>query len=299
MFLKKRLETYTQDRKQVYIIPTKAGLKFIFINFTLFLISLSYANNMALLITFIMVSYLIIQMLETHKIILETIIDGVTINDNFLDSQNELLCHFKNKLIHATTKYIQFQIQSKNKDDINSKRLILEDENITKHEIEIKNRGHYEPKRIKAYTFGKSKLFYVWRYFPIDKGFYIYPSRIHNNPPRLKDDTSKASTKTEMEFSEHIPYTHGLNSKRIDWKVYARKDILYWKKHIDYHSIIMDINYNQFEGEKEERLGKMSFLIEKFFKEGASWKLTLPNKILASSHGIAHFKKSLEVISEF
>ena len=86
--LKNKIETLTQKGKNVYIVPSRGGFKYIFINFTLFLISLSYANNMALLITFLMVAYLILQMLDVHRIILESLFENCLITDDFAESQN-------------------------------------------------------------------------------------------------------------------------------------------------------------------------------------------------------------------
>lgn len=297
--LKNKLENLTQGRKKVYIIPSQAGIKFIFINFTLFLISLSYANNMALLITFIMLSYLILQMLETHKTIQESKIENIFINDDFLESTNSVLCQFKNLLTKVEASNIKLDIICENDIVLKTSTPSIFENSKVSFPLILTKRGKYEVKCLKIYTYGSSKLFYVWRYFPAKNKFFIYPKKAFHQVKDQQVDQSKPVNFADVEFEQHIPYSKGLNSKRIDWKVYARKDLLYWKKHIDYQNPITEINFNKIQGGKEERLQKMSFTIDNLFKNSSSWKLILPNKIIKSSQGAKHYKESLEAISEF
>ena len=102
---------------------------------------------------------------------------------------------------------------------------------------------------------------------------------------------------SESEFKYHIPYQTGMTAKRIDWKVYARTDSLYWKKHLDHHAESIEINYQSLEGDHETRLEYMSFLVDKNFKEGNTWKLVLPQKILSFNKGHYHYQQSLEQLS--
>jgi hypothetical protein len=298
-FLKKKLESITEGRSKVYIIPSKDGFKFIFINFTLFLISLSYANNMALLITFIMVSYLILQMLDAHKLIQDIQLDKTVLSDDFLGGTNTTTCYFKNKLNQGQVHNLKLELTCESKENLSSLAPTYSDDHIAKFPILIQNRGKYDIKSVKIFTFGNSNLFYVWRYFPIKQSLFIYPEKLKNKFLTSQFDQDKPAPSAEVEFEQHIPYAQGLNSKRIDWKVYARKDLLYWKKHIDYNTPTMEINYNSIPGDKETKLKKISYTIDHFFKQSKSWKLVLPNKVLKSSQGMKHYRDSLEAISEF
>ena len=93
--MKKRLLYYTRNRKKVYIIPTSNGFRYIVINFFMFLIAMAYANNMALLITFAMFSFLIIQMFATHKIINDLNFDKLYLDNSFADEDSSITTYFK------------------------------------------------------------------------------------------------------------------------------------------------------------------------------------------------------------
>ncbi len=81
--------------------------------------------------------------------------------------------------------------------------------------------------------------------------------------------------------------------------MFARKDELYWKQHIDFHSKTLEINYNYFTGNTEEKLSQMSYLIDHTFKQGIAWRIVLPSTASSVGQGMKHYKKSLEVISDF
>ncbi len=296
--LKSKLDNLTQKGSNVYIIPSKDGFKYIFINFTLFLISLSYANNMALIITFLMVAYLILQMLDIHRTIQEMKFDGVIISDDYLTSDIFSIIHFENKITNLnSTIQAEFVLKDTKKLKLKYKKTI--DNHTIQMKVEVKSRGKYEVDKIKLYTYGKSGLFYVWRYFDVNQYFFVYPQKKPAHTNKANTTNEAILNLTDEEFSNHIPYVKGLNSKRIDWKVFARKDILYWKKHIDYSSETIDINFNKLLGDSESKLEAMSFLIEKTFKDGHKWRLVLPNKVVETSKGHKHFKECMESISEF
>ncbi len=293
---KSRIEKYTQGRSQVYIIPTSAGFKYIFINFTLFLISLGYANNMALLVTFAMVSYLILQMLETHKTIVETHITKIFSKSHFANDIN--LIRLQTKTCTDQYENLQVELITQAKTSLKDFQLRSEEDRVLSFSGRTLPRGKYEVIMTKLFTYGTGGLFYVWRYFPTKTTFYIYPQRRAHHQPYAITDESKLSLKSETEFAHHIPYTHGLNSKRIDWKLMARRDVVYWKKHISNEGENVEINYHKIEGDKEERLKKMSYLIHKNFKESNHYKILLPNRIIPSATGLIHYNKSMEAISE-
>ena len=296
--LKNKIETLTQKGKNVYIVPSRGGFKYIFINFTLFLISLSYANNMALLITFLMVAYLILQMLDVHRIILESLFENCLITDDFAESQNTGLIHFKNQL-PQNFRHIKMELILEDKSKVETEVIKKINETTLQFKILSELRGAYTISKIKIYTRGGSNLFYVWRYFDFKSVYYIYPKKSYSHFESKNSNDPALFNLTEEEFSHHTPYVKGQNANRIDWKVFARKDQLYWKKHIDYSSKTISISFTNQKGSVEEKLQNMSFLIEKHFKAGNSWKIVLPTKSIAANKGIKHYKESMESISEF
>jgi uncharacterized protein (DUF58 family) len=296
--LKQSIENFTRDKSNVYIIPTRKGLRFIFINFSLFIIAMAYTNNMALLISFLSFAYFVIQMLEIHKIINTTYIKKIEVENNYYSSDQHVKVKFKEGKFKGDSSLIQLTLEC-DPTNILANHFNSKNEDLTIFKLQHPKRGFHSCSRVKLHTKGKTGLFYVWRYHKSQLKFYTYPEKKYSSKqPVLSDQKLKLGT-SEVEFHSHIPYVSGLNSKRIDWKVFARSEQLYWKKHIDHNSTTFEVNYSTLNGTKEDKLSFMSFLINKYYKDGKSWKLVLPNSVLPSSSGVGHHARSLEAISVF
>lgn len=293
----KKMDTYVSKKEQVFIVPTRRGFKYIFINFTIFLIALSYANNMALLIAFLMVSYFVINMLETHKFIQDFEWETGSVSDFFLSHPMPLTIKTKSPLAPRAGQVLQAQLMGK--EDIYSVKGTQSSDLNHQFTLMLYQRGLYQFQHIKIFTTGYTGLFYVWRYFPFEQIFHVYPPKRFIDAKHFSTSDKQQNSFSEAEFQYHIPYTHGLSSKRIDWKVYARVDSLYWKKFQDHEHQSFEINYHQLPGESEEKLEYMSFLIDKYYREGSSWKLILPSKVFPEALGHKHYKDSLESLSVF
>lgn len=290
------MDQYNPRRTKVYIVPTALGFKFIGCNFLIFLMALSYANNMGLLIAFIMVAYLVITMLETHKYIQDTIVDSLNMTNFFLSHPINLNIRLNETPERRCAEVLQIELLGDN-NRLKSELGIKGADNNQQTALQIFKRGFYQFKSLKLFTYGHNKLFYVWRYFPLKSQFYVYPAKRFTPFVRNTESEQEKNLKSESEFKFHVPYQPGMTAKRIDWKVYARTDSLYWKKHTDNQSEAVEINYQFLEGDHETKLEFMSFLIDKNFKEGNSWKLVLPQKILPDNKGYSHYQQSLEQLS--
>lgn len=293
--LKNKFKKRMMTKEQVYIIPTASGLKYLFINFLLFLIALSFAHNMSLIVNFIMLAYFIIQMLETHKIIYDAKINSLHVENNFSGDPLEIFCFLEK--ISPSTSLIQLQLIH---NEIHKEAYLESSQkNHCSFILKYLNRGHYKGEKIKISTKGHSKLFYVWRYKKINFDFYVYPApkKIHLNSNILR---SHFSFNGELSFKEHIKYQIPAPSHRIDWKLYAKSLILYQREYTIQDTNNVELNYNFLPGEKEEKLSYLSYLINYCFKHQIRWSLILPNSSLKlGRHYHKIYEQSLEAISVF
>ena len=288
-------EKKTKNKEQIYIIPTKSGMKFLFINFLLFLIALSFANNMALIVSFIMISFFIIQMLETHKIIQEIRFESLQIKDQYAHKASSVYCYFLPP--HLLLRYIQLELPCKQK-KISTKFKISPDNKQNIYQFSDLPRGKYDLERIKLFTTGHTSLFYVWTYKSCEEKFYIYP-RIKEKEQKLLASKIEDTFSGELEFKAHKKYFEGQDAQRIDWNLFAKIDQLYKKEYIFEDEKTIELNYNKLNGDKEQKLMVLSYLIKIVFQEKKSWRLVLPSIVLEEAQGRGHFKKSMEAISVF
>lgn len=288
----KKIQTQMAKRNQIYIIPTWGGIKYLMINFLLFLISLSFANNMALIVTFIMISYFIIQMLETHRIIQDLKFSHLEVSDFYADQALKFKAHFKNSI----EEYQNINIQLLNEDKKIKGDPSAAFEKSISYDFKQMPRGKYQYNKIKIFTYGTTKLFYVWRFLPIKEEFFIYPTKkaFQENKLTLKNNIS---TSGEIDFKEHKKYSHGQSSHRIDWKIFSKIGELYLKDFQFHENQTFNLDFQNFPGEKEERLEFLSYMILNCFQKNIKWSLNLPNQMIKQGHSKKHFKKCMEALS--
>lgn len=157
-------------------------------------------------------------------------------------------------------------------------------------------KGHYSNSQFKISTFGNFSLFYVWSYILQDESFYVYPKRLKTDELGI-NNTILASQHASEEFSHHTRYQVGMNSKRINWKLYAKSNLLYAKEFTQPQANGLSINYQELVGSHDERIEKISFLISELTKKNIPFSLKLPQKFFPKSKGLEHSKRCLEFIS--
>lgn len=296
----KKIQEYSFNKNNVYIVPTRFGFRFVFINFFLFIIAITYSNNLALLVSFFMVTYFVIQMFATHRIIYDISLKHFMMDNQFSSSHLVNSHHFKEDLDQDSQQYIKMELFTDNGEILSQSSFEdrLSSNSISMKASELK-RGKYLLSKIKYFTTGSNQLFYVWRYFKINQELYIYPSKKLAPEVQSQAESKKTSLLQERDFDRHVRYVSGMPSKRIDWKVYAKSDYLFSKLFTENITESQEINFLKLTGETEEKLQKMSYLIEKAHIENISFSLVLPSLKLPLASGPHHYRKSMEVISEF
>lgn len=295
-----RIQKYTLNKNNVYIIPSRYGFRYVGINFFLFIIAITYSNNLALLVAFFMVTYFIVQMFSTHRIIFDLSFKKLVFENQFQLEKVYFSVLFEQPLQEENLPMIGIEIYAQGSKAIpNSHLKKLISKNTACSEVSGIPRGKFTLNQIKFFTTGNNKLFYVWRYFKLEQSLYIYPKKKTISLSRINTKSKEFSLLQERDFDQHIRYVSGMPAKRIDWKVYAKTDYLFSKRFKDNLNGSIEISFTKLNGTTEEKLQQMSYLIDKSNHEGISYSILLPNLRIPTNTGNQHFKKSMEAISEF
>lgn len=283
----RRLQNYTKKTKKIYIVPTKTGLIYIGVNFTLFLMGLVYANNLALLLAFGLFAILLLVMFQTHAIMEKLEIGSITPKSAGPEETPGLL------FWPALPPEVNVSFEDKSRSFIfkNSKQR----EGLCA--LERPKRGKIQVSYLKFFTKGESGLFYVWTHRPWSASLYVYPAKVPASQNTLA--SAQMSLSDNGQFQEHKSYQMGEHASRIDWKVFARNEQLLVKNYEDDVSQALMIDINSSPGEIEQRLSKAAFRVSEAHRGSFSWALRAGKKELPLDNGRAHFKKSMEILSEY
>ena len=163
------------------------------------------------------------------------------------------------------------------------------------YKLQNLERGYYKNPRIKIYTFGDYHFFYVWSYRTLISDIYLYPTP-EETTNKKEYFQNKLSFQGNEEFNQYQLYSSGMNSHRIDWKVYARSDQLYSKKYDEKVPIGMHINYLDFLGSHESKLAQMSYLLDICYQKSIPFALSIRDQHLNLAQGEAQYISAQRIL---
>jgi uncharacterized protein (DUF58 family) len=271
------IESKMQKKASIFIVPTCFGLVFTGILFTIFLIGLTYTNNMTLIIAFWMLAVFLIQMLKTHRQIKDFSLIGFNAPSSHAKQEN------------------QFRHKGDNNTDIKFEVLFQTDFISQSQFYKRSKRGITKLEKLKVISLGTFALFKSWKYFSINERVIFYPEKIEINH-FLKHSLLNKNDKDE-EFSEHLKYTSNLSAKRINWKVFAKTDDLLWKKFESSQNREECIDIELLEGAFESRLKEATSLCYLFYQSSISWSVKYKNHESVKASTKSHLKNCLEYMA--
>ena len=228
-------------------------------------------------------------MLNTHKILAKFEWDQLKINSNHSDEGLDLSLRSNAQDIQQ----INILVDLGDDKVLAQKPTVLSNQYQTKFNLP---RGSYNIKKIRFFTLGESSLFYVWKNIVFKQKIYSYPNKKYFNLRELNHFNT--SFINEEEFSHHIKYSGQLPAKRIDWKVFAKKDELYWKKHQGENNEVLKLSYKYFNDSLENNLSYLSYLCYEAYKNNYLFSLETHNEFIKENRGPDHLKACLEKLSE-
>ncbi len=260
----------TQNRKNIYIVPTAFGFIYTAITFSIFLIALTYTNNVTLIIAFWLLTVLLIQMLKTHKEVQKLKIENFQLNHSY---QEESLHHsFSLSFVPKTTEL----------------KALINKDYIDLSKNQTIPRGVYQVSKIKIENSGSFGLFYCWKFYQTNKELVIYPKRVIYNLETLLNESHAHDHTSDDEFSLHIPYQKDMPAKRINWRIFAKNKQLYWKKFETHNYTPQVLTLKSVSGDLETKIQKLAFLVAHFNKTNIPWTLKLKGFTSDSSKGAEH-----------
>lgn len=227
-------------KKTVYIVPNRNGFYFAFIIFTLFLMALSYANNVLLFFDFILFGVFLYAQFLSHYNLYSLRVDHIEIKSQFANKPLTGLAKTSNQSYINISDH-QLDLNLKHSTETPFMKLLTpkSTQYIEMHFGKVP-RGKYQINRIKVFSTYPLGIFYVWKFIKLDATFYVYPEPIGMD---LIDYFAGKLESTELdEFKEHHPFENRFKYSRIDWKHYAKSENLLIKVFNSEQDQILDFN---------------------------------------------------------
>lgn len=237
-----------RNQRRPFIIPSKFGFYFGGGILVLLILAFTYANQLIYLVAFFFSSFLFIVMHLTNNNIKHLSIEGFLIPSSFLDHPPKMQLTLSNIHTKFFVRFIDIQIDGK------IQKIVPElkpGERLTiSIPVPIVGRGLIAYPRITLSTTFPFGIFYSWKRINWKHHFFVYPARIGElNFPQdsqLSENEAsailtKASKISDGEFIMHKEYSPSDNFKRIDWRVFARKNKLFTKIYSEHQTQLIFI----------------------------------------------------------
>ena len=290
-----------RKREKIYIVPTEFGFMYGGGIFVSLIGGAIYNNNLAFILCFFLVALFLIGMVQTHGNLQKIDIEKMNLFLSPSESVGHGVIWIKSK---NSDGHSQVRVQCKDNDDV----IDFSIQSIYKNSLHPQyfdfKSGGWGKKKIKKiklstkYPFG---FFYVWRTFPIDINYYIFPSPSGErplegaNPEGLEEGLNRQMDGDD--FSEHKKYEYGDSQKHIDWKAYARGRPLLTKKFDEGQRQTYLIDIDQANGNLERKVRQVSKWIHECAEEDHSYALKIHQRKVPMGYGEKHKNICLKILA--
>jgi uncharacterized protein (DUF58 family) len=301
----KWIDQHTRHKRGIYLFPNQRGLIFLSVIAIIFYMGISYANNMMLMLSFFLFSYLIVLLTLAHFNLYRQVWIHPMVEDSRCGEASSLSLVLRpSALMNPRDVRIVFPSQ---REHLTFQSFI--DQRLSAGRVVFihrgASRGHYYGTHLKVVSSYPLGLFYVWSYLPQSLDFYIYPRRISLTSASLscaENVTAEWQKSNRLLFGigDYYDLRRHQNGplKSIDWKSYAKSNQLWEKVQAQFQEQVINLNWSDFpEMQKEERLSVLGALVEECFKRQMRWTLCLPQQFISSGSGRQHYQACQRALS--
>lgn len=297
--------SYTTNRRQLYILPTKAGWIFTLLVFLLFLASVKFSHQATFLLTFLLCGFGIISSFHTQKNINQITISLKDAPATFCGSATNFICRLNNP--SDTTRH-NVWILCGNKNYC----LNLEPNSTTKQNIHLiaKQRGIFSLPAINITSHYPLGILFGWsRAFKSDVSCIVYPEPkdLLSAPDKTLIQTEDGqaelfSSNLQQQSGEQIsslkPYQTGDRLRDIHWPSLAKSNQLVSKEYDTNNELKQVFSWQQVNSlSVEDKLSQLTFWLLQAEKNQNSYQLSIPGYESNHAQGDAHLQQCLEKLA--
>ncbi len=291
----------TLNRKNIYIIPTRNGLLFVFCSCLVFIAAINYAVSLAFALAFMMVSIFILSILHCFNNLNQLTLESRTAQDVFC---GEEAC-FPVQLSRSTKRRhesleLNFIDGRTSYSDLTARDL---------EEVEVfvlaNRRGEFRAPRLRVLTRFPLGLCRAWSVVDLNMHCLVYPRPVPFSMNQFDSGSSGGSDSAiNCEGSEDFyglrDYVQGDSLRQVAWKNVARGQGMQLKQFVDYVDNKIWLDWDMFYGfDTEERLSRLCYCVIQLSKTGNVFGMRIPGIEYAPNRGPEHRKKLLRTLARF
>lgn len=287
----------TITTRRVYILPTRGGVAFALLLFVMLIAGLNYANNVALLLTFLLAGFGLIAMHLTHRNLVGVVARGVAGVNAFAGEHGLLLVTLESA---GGVRRFAIECEAEGSGRVG---VTIPETGTARADIavELKRRGRRNIRRIKLSTAFPFGLFRAWTYLHLDVSLLAWPvPRGRREPPAEATsggDAPSVHRAGDEEWAGLREFRTGDSPRQVAWAAYARGRGLLVKTYQSpaAHHRLFDLA--SVPGELEARLEQLAAWVDASHARGELFGLRLAGAEIAPGSGSEHRRQCLDALA--
>ena len=207
--------------RQIYIIPTKAGLVFAVMVMAMLIGSNNYGINQGFALTFLLAGVGLSAMMQTWRNLCNLQIDPHFPAPVFNGETAKFPCY-----LHNTKSISRCGIQMRIRDSLTICDLPPGQGRLVTCSITTESRGFLDPGKCALFTYYPMSLFYAWVRLTLPHTCLVYPRPADSSVPLHQmfrpGILSELSDRDDADFAGHRKFQIGEPLSHMDWKARAR-----------------------------------------------------------------------------
>jgi uncharacterized protein (DUF58 family) len=290
----------TLQRRRLYILPTRTGIAFGALLFTMLIAGLNYANSLALLVTFLLTGVALVAMHACHRNLLGLGVLELSSQDCFAGESAAVQLSLANSCAQAR---VGLELQTEGQPPVTCTAPANGTALVTLR-LATPRRGVIPIGRLRIMTTWPFGLFRAWTWLHVAHDLTVYPRPAGHRPlPQGAGARSGAAPRESGEADEWAtlrPFRDGDSPRQVAWKAYARGAPLLVKEYTASGSTERRFEFAALADlDTEQRLSQLARWIVKSAADGERFGLVLPRQLFELDQGQVHRQRCLRALALF
>jgi uncharacterized protein (DUF58 family) len=293
--------TITLTGRRLYILPTRTGLIFAAVLFTMLLGALNYSNNMGFALVFLLVSVAIVSIHHCQQNLAGLTVSVTASGPVF--AGEPLRCTVR--LANPGNRHRWQVVAGADTEGVESVDVAPGGTAELHLSLPTTRRGRVECPEIRLATLHPLGLFRAWTWLYPDLDLLVYPQPAERTAMPVHTAAGPGSEggggggRGSDDFAGLRTYVPGEPLSRIAWKSLARTGELLAKDYRGGNPVILLDWYGLADADTERRLSLLTRMLLDAQTRGQSFGLRLPGMELAPAAGPEHGQRCLEALALF
>lgn len=287
------------NHRNLFILPTRAGVGFVMLLALLWLVATNYENNLIFAITFLLTALFVTAIHHTHSSLSgisvaahksHPVFCGESCTFEIIISHNGKRLRDNLQLFYAGGELTQLDLPGPRE--------------IAEVRITAPRRGWFDPGRLTVQCSYPLGLFRVWSHVKLSSRALVYPRPLDGYTPSDATITSESGQRNSRDGSEDFVgldrYQRGQSLHHVAWKHYAREQGLLTKYYADYQEHSLWLDWEVLLGrDTEMRLSLLCGELLRLAEMPLNYGLKLPGVVLPPARGEDHKQRALSALALF